>query len=540
MPVHSSKSYLEGEQIFCMNLREDTNTHKFTGETSNRLWGKYISHELSEELSNEWKLNKDKKNTRIKASIRNLYQDKLKAKAKQEESKQLAWQKVLLSVEEKNREIRRVINCLTLSDRDFNSLLKRGLTREQIFDYQYKSVQIEQPLAEPVNENLAGVAPGGMNLNNKFSGLLIPISNEQGQYLGWQYRLNTTLKNKYLWAKSESETTDYDITSHLKETLELPLAYCVPESESLDSEYIGLAEGVGFKPQITANQYNQIVLGAAGGMFASSPKNFERYLNAASSRTGAEKVIIYPDAGAVKNSSVLRQYNNSVEFLHQKGYKAYFAWWGQIDKEGNQDIDEGEKKDFALVDSASFFALGKQYSGWHPAAEKAYREDIQKIILNDSKIASKMAANLRQASSTKDLERTINNYKNRFSDRFENLKKLAWQNLDSSEKAKIQTLLKNSLKQINERSLNSENLDQTEASERLIACQLSERLKQATNKEDLEKTINFYKNNYHQQYESLKQLAWRELTQQEKINIKRLVTDKNQIYQSKPISKRNL
>ena len=47
-------STIEDSQIFCMAFREDTDTHKFTGYTSDRLWGKFITHDLGATLSHAW------------------------------------------------------------------------------------------------------------------------------------------------------------------------------------------------------------------------------------------------------------------------------------------------------------------------------------------------------------------------------------------------------------------------------------------------------------------------------------------------------
>lgn len=453
-PIQSLRSGVEGEQIFCMNLRGDTATHKYTGETLNGLWGKYISHELSAELSNEWGRSTDRPILpNQKSEIEKLHREhreKLKLKATLEEQARKTWQKALLSESERDREIRKVLNSLSISDRDYDNLQQRGFTKDQILDYQYKSVQIEQPLPEKVSQLLAGVSSDGMNLNLKTSAMLIPIKNHRDKYIGWQYRFNTT-KNKYRWAKTEVAERDYDITSHLKDSLELPLAYCVPYSGQVESKYIGLTEGVGFKNQLTANKYNQIVIGAAGGLFTSSPKTFAEYLTAASEKISTKNVVIYPDAGAVRNPSVLRSYFRTVNFLEQEGYSPALAWWGQTDKLLHPDIDEigtskfatqENAKDLTLIEPNYFFNLGKLYSGYDPKHELNYRQNPATRLYEFADKLIKSVEVAIEKQDTTELKSVIEFYQSKFEpEKFNTLKKSAWGNLNSNQQLQVKSLL---------------------------------------------------------------------------------------------------
>ncbi|MEY2831494.1 MAG: hypothetical protein RLZZ574_752 [Cyanobacteriota bacterium] len=450
-PIKSLRSGVEGEQIFCMNLRGDTATHKYTGETVNGLWGKYISHELSAELSNEWGKSRDSSISPDRRSeIEKLHREKLKLKATLEQQARKTWQNALLPELERDREIRKVLNSLSISDRDYNNLQQRGFTKDQILDYQYKSVQIEQPLQEKVSQLLAGVNANGMNLNLQTSAMLVPIKNHRDKYIGWQYKFNTT-KNKYKWAKTEVAERDYNITSHLKDTLELPLAYCVPHSGQVESKYIGLTEGVGFKNQLTANKYNQIVIGAAGGLFASSPKTLAEYLTAASEQINTKNVLIYPDAGAVKNPSVLRSYFRTINFLEQEGYSPVLAWWGQTDKLLHPDIDEigaqpfatqENSKDLTVIEPNYFFNLGKLYSGYDPKHELNYR---QKPVDRLDELANKLIKSVEVAierQDTTELKSVIELHQNKFeAEKFKSIKKDAWSNLNSSQQLQVKSLL---------------------------------------------------------------------------------------------------
>ncbi|MBW4532326.1 MAG: hypothetical protein KME09_00130 [Pleurocapsa minor HA4230-MV1] len=387
-PSQSKKLGIEGEHLLCMNLRGDTNYYKFTGETANGAWGKYISHELSAELSSEWSnSNNDisSLSAQKKIEIENLHRERLKAKAEQNKQAVEKWRNALLNEDDRDREIRKVLQSLSISDRDYENLKQRGFSREQIIDYQYKSVQAEQPI-EKTSNLLAGVTADGHNLSLKIPALLIPIKNNRGKYTGWQYRGHTTSKHKYFWAKTEVESRDYNITSHDKKNLELPLAYCLPHSGRLDSEYIGLTEAIGFKCQLAANKYNQIVIGASGGLFTSSPKTFEEYLSSASKTLNSQKVVLYPDAGAVKNPAVIRQYARAIDFLQQKKYSPQFAWWGQTDKQQHHDIDEREDRQFLAISPDYFYNLGKLYSGYHPRDELQYRHKVNRAIGKNDRV----------------------------------------------------------------------------------------------------------------------------------------------------------
>ena len=63
---------------------------------------------------------------------------------------------------------------------------------------QPKSVDYQQFLVNPVSDCLAGVALGGSHLTNKFSGLVVPICNPDGLFIGWQYRLDRSSGCRYL------------------------------------------------------------------------------------------------------------------------------------------------------------------------------------------------------------------------------------------------------------------------------------------------------------------------------------------------------
>ena len=85
---------------------------------------------------------------------------------------------------------------------------------------------------------------------------------------------------------------------------------------------------------------SQIIIGAAGGNFAASPETLKSYLDSLSTELGTKQLTLYPDAGAISNSHVMRQYRRLKELVTRWGYTLRVAWWNQIDKDTDLDADE--------------------------------------------------------------------------------------------------------------------------------------------------------------------------------------------------------
>ena len=240
-----------------------------------------------------------------------------------------------LSAIERDREIKKIISQLPLRYRHRQQLRARGLTDEQIERGGYRSVSKWQKLDTPVDDKLAGVKAGGRSLVNPDSGILCPIPNEEGQLVSWQLRQDNNADNKYIWAASERNRKDRP-TSKTKEFGELPLGvWQQPNNKGSNTGIVGLTEGTGIKPYITSCKLDIPVIGASGGNFASSSKTLEAALR----KLQPTAIILYPDAGAVCNPNVVRQYQKLFDLLQEWGYETQVAWWGQIEK-SDGDIDE--------------------------------------------------------------------------------------------------------------------------------------------------------------------------------------------------------
>ncbi|GFE71958.1 hypothetical protein CFPU101_45680 [Chroococcus sp. FPU101] len=233
-----------------------------------------------------------------------------------------------LSLKERDKEIRKILKQLTLSDSHREQLKNRGFTDSQIEAANYRSVTQWQKLDFSVSNRLAGTNKRGLGLITPNGGILIPIPDVNGLYVGFQLRKdNLDDGNKYIWLSNEAKSTKLP-------NGELPIAVYKPSQVS-DDGIVGLTEGTGFKPYLTSLRLGIPVIGAAGGNFASSSAIFKESLE----QLGAKRVILFPDGGSFQNNNVLSQYIKVFDLLKSWNYQIDVAWWEQLQK-SDGDIDE--------------------------------------------------------------------------------------------------------------------------------------------------------------------------------------------------------
>ena len=121
---------------------------------------------------------------------------------------------------------------------------------------------------------------------------------------------------------------------------------------TIENNIIGLAEGIGFKPQIAANRLGIPFIGASGGHFAGSEKLLKEYLDFLGCNKTTQ-IVLFADAGAVNNRSVVHVYKKTIDLLESWGYRVAIAWWGQISKEDG-DIDEIPTDKLESIEYISF------------------------------------------------------------------------------------------------------------------------------------------------------------------------------------------
>ena len=242
----------------------------------------------------------------------------------------------LLSIEERDREIRKLLSQISLSDVHREDLKKRGLSDKQIERGMFRSILPFQKLKHQVSDRLAGVSIGGRTLCNIDEGYICPVWNSDGLIVGWQLRTANT-EAKYKWATSKWKRRPNGPTSKLQNG-ELPLTVCRPENYQPDLG-IGLAEGI-LKPWIAATLSRQVFIGAAGGNFASSPQQLKLELQKLSEELRTQRIVLYPDSGAVNNVNVMQAYRKLYKLLKDWDYELVIGWWGQEYDDREDGIDD--------------------------------------------------------------------------------------------------------------------------------------------------------------------------------------------------------
>jgi hypothetical protein len=260
---------MNGNLYFC---RTDSSNSAFILKSHDKIgFGIYIEKALEEEQDAE-KLAEYKRQREVARKLRLERETKDRAQ--------------LLSVTDRDQEIRKILGQLTLNSNHREDLKRRGLSDEQIEAGMFRSVSPYQKLQTAVSSNLAGVSidTNGRSLTNTESGYICPVWSSNGLMIGWQLRLDNTEDNgKYKWPTSSWRKRPNGPTSHLQNG-EMPITVCRPTVIDPSFTSIGLAEGI-LKPWIAAQLSGQFFLGAAGGQFASSLEDFQTGTRQTFSRT---------------------------------------------------------------------------------------------------------------------------------------------------------------------------------------------------------------------------------------------------------------
>ena len=302
----------ENQIIHCRHADANPVGFKFLGQDKigSRMWLKSaIVDEQDKQRREEWR-----EEQRQKRELREKLERQRKAEG--------------LTEVERDRSFRNLLGQLSLSPKHREDLLRRGLRGGQIREGMFASVKKWQRLNSPVSHLLPGVNLDGRSLNIGYSGYLCPIWKD-GLIIGCQVRLDNAENGKYRWLTSVNKRRPNGQTSHLKNG-ELPITLV----EADDDKDLRFAEGV-LKPDVASCRLEKNFLGAAGGQFAKSP--FQ--VKSAIARLNPERLILCPDAEAVKNKNVMRSYQALHDLLSSLGHELWVEWWGQFDK-SSPDIDE--------------------------------------------------------------------------------------------------------------------------------------------------------------------------------------------------------
>lgn len=317
-------------------------------------------------------------------------QKRRREKSQREEKQKLAQ---LIPVANRDEQYRRIVNALPLNQKHRTSELseRRGLNADEI------ELAIAQGWLcswKPgtrvnVSSELAGVilANGTKQLTGVV-GIGIAALDFSGKITGFQIASDNRAKyGKYLWLSSASKGGN---GPHLPSG-ELPVfVWRHPESEQITETW--LVEG-GLKSLITAlklwfrcGRKDIQVIGAAGA-------NWHGSLGAVTEALGqVSKVTLCPDAGSLDNSHILRAYKSTIEALTSKAYSVSVAWWNQLEKGKDSDIDElSNILDFDLITPGEFFLLADGLESKDDSQDWAWRRWIKSrrytadIVVNQPK-----------------------------------------------------------------------------------------------------------------------------------------------------------
>jgi hypothetical protein len=289
--------------VLCMTLADGENIPgwRYNGTTRDGLWGRYTEDTRNWSVTEQREF-EEKQRRNKEAREREIQQRNAQA----------------LDADARDKAIRVISAYVGLNSRHRQDLRDRGLTDAQIDAGLYFSVAKGQQVPVGTPSNLPGIKNGLIATGG--SGFACVIFDELGRAIGWQIRVdNVQSGNKYRWAKSP----------HLPNG-ELPLAITQPNE--IKRPIPGLCESP-LKSRIAAYRLGQTMIGAAGGLFTSSPQQLKQYLG------NATECDLYPDAGDLLNSQVLRRWSAVIKMLQSWGVKVNIAWWGQVAKD-SPDCDE--------------------------------------------------------------------------------------------------------------------------------------------------------------------------------------------------------
>lgn len=272
-------------------------------------------------------------------------------KRKQEKSRE-AYLNQLLSPKERNINYRKILQELTLNESHVLELRRRGLNDSAIERIGFKSWHPGRRIAD-VDPRTPGIDVRGDRLVGS-NGIFIPAYNPSQMIMGAQIKTNSG-SPKYVWLSSHNRDYRPNGVGPQLNSGEMPLFVSRPRRRT--SHKIGLCEGA-LKAAIAAEMSGQIFIGASTGWFGI--ETLRSYLEQLAFELGHREVILYPDAGAVVNTGSIPQANqNAIRLAKSWGFGVEVAWWGQLSKEQDLDIDDllvaGRADEIDLITADAFF-----------------------------------------------------------------------------------------------------------------------------------------------------------------------------------------
>jgi hypothetical protein len=347
--------------------------YKCLGHSKNGLWGQFRvdnSQEWSEQQRLEWK---QRNQQRQQQTIKDEEQRRQKS----------------LKAEDRHAQYTSLLSELSLHSEDREDLIRRGFTSGQIELSGFKSVEAYQQLQRQYSELLPGIGTGGRSLIVGNAGYLIPVRNADGLIVACQIRLRALpaeQKNRYRWLSSKKASA-HVYTTGFNPKGQMPLAIHRPQDKPTG---LALIEGTGAKPFLASQWFNLLVIGAAGGLFASSESVLRSYLERLSEELGGTRELtIYPDKGSVIDIGVMSRWRKTIDLLEKWNWFVKVAWWGQVDKTfpDIDELSEFERGLITFISPEAFFKISeKEHKRLEQAKKKA--EEARQREIEDGRYQS--------------------------------------------------------------------------------------------------------------------------------------------------------
>jgi hypothetical protein len=276
-----------------------------------------------------------------------------------------------LSPIERDTEIKKILSQLTLSDSDRILLKNREYLADERIGH-FRTVDQWQKLPISVSPGLSGVNWDGSKLNNPVKGILVPIPDHNGLFVGLRLYNPNSKENdhgKYLWLSSRARGVEPKLQNG-----ELPIAIYWP-SQLQRSDQIGICEGLEIKPAIAADRLGIPFIGASGGNFAGSKESLQAAIKSIRAKLGNPDAVLtlYPDAGSLANENVINQYRKLSDIL-----PIQIAYWGHGFDKKIGDIDEiGSLELIEFLSPSQFLEIAKK--------DLPFWEKVKRLAFKDRK-----------------------------------------------------------------------------------------------------------------------------------------------------------
>jgi hypothetical protein len=290
-----------------------------TGHSKDGFWGvfKINDSDWSEEKRRQWR------------NDQALRRDKAKRESEELEKEQ---KEKALSAVERHKLYLEIRDELKAAGLRSDLRKSRGLSDSENAAVEVYRVRKYHQLSKKYDSRLPGLNKFDKSqLGNSGAGLIGFVRNAHGVIVGYQVRLDDAPNGgRYRWGSST------EVPVRTKEFGELPLSVNIPKE--IRREGFLLTEGTIIKPEVAAEKFGMIAIGASSGNFTG--ETFRSTIKTLLPK-GTPQFFIAPDAGFAENQQVCSKLVDFSDWLGKEyGEKTIKLFdWNQICK-SQGDIDE--------------------------------------------------------------------------------------------------------------------------------------------------------------------------------------------------------